>query len=705
MKRTILNGLLLLGALLVGGACQNEMELGAPVLDADSFNIVTRAEGDVPEGTIAGDDAYNENTVRTARVYFFPADQAGTATSVYECTVSAAADGKTLPVKVESDMYDSSYDIYVVANAPADVNWPDGHATLAELKALQMVTAWKEGGEEALLMDGVLPNQQVVRGESATVDLTRAMAKVTLKVTAAEEITDENGVTYTPDFTNMSVTLVNAATKTQLDDNYRPTGNDYTGVTQKYVMNGEGAYVHAPLYSYPNPEADATTERQNAYLQLRLPWLMKDGTGQQAGNYYYTIPITANHVANMERNHYYDVSVDVKVLGSLDPNNMVELTPNIFIRDWFDMQLSSSIDKFQYLVLEEDSTTLYNVTDYANPYVSSSEIDSYEILSVEYVDYSSVNFSKVTMTKKNPSGHVSGEEGYWGKYDNFSNYTSGIDLENETITFHHAIDTDIMFAKRVITIEVKNKEGISRTWVVTQYPEMYIEAENNKANGLYNRFVYGVNGDRNVSDDRNNTLGNANNYEGASNENPNQYTIYVTALDANSGYSIGDPRTDSRVDFSTYLGNSDSADRKLDNYRPTKEEGVDAIIAPAFKIASSWGVVTISDRFRYENAKRRCASYQENGYPAGRWRVPTEAEIEYLVDLSRDHKIPELFDGNYYASSGRHYSSSSGNFSTSSRTNPAVRCVYDVWYWGEEKVGNAPYTTFIWGDDPLPSSN
>lgn len=705
MKRTILNGLLLLGALLVGGACQNEMELGAPVLDADSFNIVTRAEGDVPEGTIAGDDAYNENTVRTARVYFFPANQAKTATSVYECTVSAAADGKTLPVKVESDMYDSSYDIYVVANAPADVNWPDGHATLDVLKALQMVTAWKEGGEEALLMDGVLPNQQVVRGESATVDLTRAMAKVTLKVTAAEEITDENGVTYTPDFTNMSVTLVNAATKTQLDDNYRPTGNDYTGVTQKYVMNGEGAYVHAPLYSYPNPEADATTERQNAYLQLRLPWLMKDGTGQQAGNYYYTIPITANHVANMERNHYYDVSVDVKVLGSLDPNNMVELTPNIFIRDWFDMQLSSSIDKFQYLVLEEDSTTLYNVTDYANPYVSSSEIDSYEILSVEYVDYSSVNFSKVTMTKKNPSGHVSGEEGYWGKYDNFSNYTSGIDRENETITFHHAIDTDIMFAKRVITIEVKNKEGISRTWVVTQYPEMYIEAENNKANGLYNRFVYGVNGDKNVSDDRNNTLGDANNYEGASNENPNQYTIYVTALDANSGYSIGDPRTDSRVDFSTYLGDSDSADRKLDNYRPTKEEGVDAIIAPAFKIASSWGVVTISGRFRYENAKRRCASYQENGYPAGRWRVPTEAEIEYLVDLSRDHKIPELFDGNYYASSGRHYSSSSGNFSTSSSTNPAVRCVYDVWYWGEEKVGNAPYTTFIWGDDPLPSSN
>ena len=695
MKRTILNGLLLLGALLVGGACQNEMELGAPVLDADSFNIVTRAEGDVPEETIAGDDAYKENTVQNARVYFFPANKAETETSVYECTVPAAADGKTLPVKVESDMYDDSYDIYVVANAPAGVNWPEGHATLAALKALQMVTSWKKGGEEALLMDGVLRNQQVVRGGSATVDLTRAMAKVTLKVTAAEKITDENGMTYTPDFTNMSVTLVNAATKTQLDGTYRPTGNDYTGVTQKYVKNGEGAYVHAPLYSYPNPEADATAERQNAYLQLRLPWLMEDGTGQQAGNYYYTIPITANHVANMERNHYYDVSVDVRVLGSLDPNKMVELEPNIFIRDWFDMELSSSIDKFQYLVLEEDSTTLYNVTDYANPYVSSSEIDSYKILSVEYVDYSSVNFSDVTMTLKNPSGHVSGNV-----YDNFSNYTSGIDRENETITFKHAINTDIMYAKRVITIEVKNKEGISRTWVITQYPEMYIEGENNKASGGYNRFVYGEratsdNGNVSVNNDNQRSLGGVYGYDnGGTNNNPNQYTIYVTA---NSPYAIGDPRSSTSVSAASLniSQKEDYTGNKLKTYYPTRGREVANMIAPAFKIASSWGkTLNIS----FARAKERCASYQENGYPAGRWRVPTEAEIAYVISLSEDKKIPKLFDKGYWCSSGTVYGSSGDE--------AAVRCVYDVWYWGEGKEGYAAnnYERFYWGSQ-TPSSN
>lgn len=695
MKRTILNGLLLLGALLVGGACQNEMELGAPVLDADSFNIVTRAEGDVPEGTIAGDDAYNENTVQNARVYFFPANQAETATSVYECTVSAAADGKTLPVKVESDMYDTSYDIYVVANAPADVNWPEGHATLAQLKALQMVTAWKEGGEEALLMDGVLRSQQVVRGGSATVDLTRAMAKVTLKVTAAEKITDENGVTYTPDFTNMSVTLVNAATKTRLDGNYRPTGNDYTGVTQKYVMNGEGAYVHAPLYSYPNPEADATAERQNAYLQLRLPWLMEDGAGQQAGNYYYTIPITANHVANMERNHYYDVSVDVRVLGSLDPNDMVELTPNIFIRNWFDMQLSSSIDKFQYLVLEEDSTTLYNVTDYANPYVSSSEIASVKILSVKFYDYSEVEFSEYTLTESDPYGPT-----VKGRRDSWNNYHAILNAEDKTITFDHAINTDIMYAKRVITIEVTNKEGISRTWVITQYPEMYIEGERNQSRGGHNRFVYGVSetksdGESTVRNDSRNLLGGVYGYDnGGTNNNPNQYTIYVTA---NSPYAIGDPRSSTSVSAASlnisqkrdYTGNT------LKTYYPTRGREVANMIAPAFKIASSWGkTLDIS----FARAKERCASYQENGYPAGRWRVPTEAEIAYVISLSEDKKIPKLFDEGYWCSSGTVYGSSGDE--------AAVRCVYDVWYWGEGKEGNASnnYESFYWGSQ-TPSSN
>ena len=70
------------------------------------------------------------------------------------------------------------------------------------------------------------------------------------------------------------------------------------------------------------------------------------------------------------------------------------------------------------------------------------------------------------------------------------------------------------------------------------------------------------------------------------------------------------------------------------------------MIAPVFKIASSWGVVT-SGSINYVQAQKRCASYQENGYPAGRWRIPTEGEIEFIVSLSNMGYIPKLFGGDY----------------------------------------------------------
>ena len=75
-----------------------------------------------------------------------------------------------------------------------------------------------------------------------------------------------------------------------------------------------------------------------------------------------------------------------------------------------------------------------------------------------------------------------------------------------------------MYAKRVITIEVTNKEGISRTWVITQYPEMYIEGERNQSRGGHNRFVYGVSetesdGESTVRNDSWNLLGGVYGYD------------------------------------------------------------------------------------------------------------------------------------------------------------------------------------------------
>ena len=127
------------------------------------------------------------------------------------------------------------------------------------------------------------------------------------------------------------------------------------------------------------------------------------------------------------------------------------------------------------------------------------------------------------------------------------------------------------------------------------------------------------------------------------------------------------------------------------------------VIAPAFMIASSRGK-TLDVTF--DNAERRCAAYQEAGYGAGRWRLPTEAEIEYVINLSASNpqKIPPLFDGEYWSASKRYYSSNSKEFEDAKTTGYdqdefAVRCVYDVWYWGDQPATNPD--TFAWRDEPM----
>ncbi len=126
------------------------------------------------------------------------------------------------------------------------------------------------------------------------------------------------------------------------------------------------------------------------------------------------------------------------------------------------------------------------------------------------------------------------------------------------------------------------------------------------------------------------------------------------------------------------------------------------MIAPSFRIASSYGVTS---SLSYDNASRRCASYQEDGFPAGRWRLPTAAEIEYCVTLSAKGRLPRLFgeqgeSTDYWSANG--YITVNGNNVTpqinSFSNNRYVRCVYDDWYWGHDRVAAAQHT-FMWGDE------
>lgn len=282
-------------------------------------------------------------------------------------------------------------------------------------------------------------------------------------------------------------------------------------------------------------------------------------------------------------------------------------------------------------------------------------------------------------------------------------------------------------------------------------------------------------------------------YFGFVNNNPNMYVIHTTQLEEedSGNYILGDPRcmhynnqlgSNTRGEnerlqdtadvpntngywiwfgryFERYTENIANALRLYDGtnglltyYYPADEtDGAgskESFVAPVFRVASSFGKVSLSYSWAEDSmgtntldiesgkeARRRCAVYQEAGRPAGRWREPTISEIEYVMQLSADNKIPHLFglrnrnDEVYWCSTGiisidlTRIDDPTDKRTSRERitrrewgynmdTSPAVRCVYDEWYWNQVDGGEFPVnprtgkrltpteTTFYWGDRP-----
>ena len=119
-----------------------------------------------------------------------------------------------------------------------------------------------------------------------------------------------------------------------------------------------------------------------------------------------------------------------------------------------------------------------------------------------------------------------------------------------------------------------------------------------------------------------------------------------------------------------------------------------------------------------DEAKYRCASYQEDGIPAGRWRLPTLAEVQFISTLSSLGRIPYLFgnmEGDDDFDSNSYYWTANGLIRINNGSNPpaaeeytgstnnirpSVRCVYDEWFWGDATTQRpVAYDRFTWGDN------
>lgn len=690
--------------------------------------------------TRASDAQHNEDFLDKVDIYLFGST---TEASKWHTTIDTNANGSiTLNQENESEIFipasalnsvGNSPKLYVIANYDNTTSPLPESATLAELqkqvvaKASWGPTAVNQAWEaqSSFVMEGLGDVTKNGNQLSGTVNLKRAAAKIDLSITDIVDQVEAGDYVWKPvvSATNaLNVTLKNAVTTSYVgadwDKTYEYFGTN--GSTINYTFTaGTSSTVDGvtitpysqtyPFYSYSSDQAKGASE---AYMVLVVPWQKYDKKNNNAvgdvENLYYEVPIGDRDNKRIERNYHYKVSIYVGTLGSTSKDESVTLEPEITVVDWSTGQIAVDIKEAKYLVVDETVVNIYNENVYDIAYASSHPVTA--VITKVTKPNVSGRIEQTTTIYQNTNGATTITPSGSGNNNPFN-----VSVVDGKIVLSHVLNNDsntnsFDYVPYDITVLVTNSVGMSEEITYRQYPEMYISVDlnsdynndNNNSNDNDNRGFAWVNNSRN-------TLGNLNGYSTSnSNSNPNMIIITTSALGSSSNFIIGDPRV-ADVNNLNY-GNSwasvqdiNGTTRRLSNYYPTNTSSeMSNVISPKFRIASSYG---LTSAISFTNAQLRCASYQEDGYPAGRWRVPTSAELKYIVELSAKGYITKLFndDGDYWAADGKyytpHYNTGVVDENTAGSNKTAyVRCVYDDWYWGSEPI--ADKTKFTWGDMP-----
>ena len=442
---------------------------------------------------------------------------------------------------------------------------------------------------------------------------------------------------------------------------------------------------------------------------------------------YYQIPVGSIADKQIKRNNHYKIKINVGTVGSQEESAPVPLEANYTVIDWSTGTITANIKEARYLVVDQTKVVLNNLEDISIAFQSSHEVE-YKIVSHTFNTVYSNNGNTwntvlgFNSTSSEGTGYVKQEGGK----------TAGADGKfSGSIDFHHELDNTRVestgdpekrydYQANTVTIKVYHK-GYENTYYETitieQRPAMYLNIDDGLPNPNTNNNYVHIN--QNSTRNGNTGAGSGNpgwmyTYGKPINTNGEKlYTITISAFDeSSSNYLIGDPREAANNEiFQFYTINNqgannqtvktatdDSGDDTLRGYRATiNGASSEYMVAPSFIMASGCGAYSnTTDLYPNTSAKYRCAAYQEAGYPAGRWRLPTPAELNVIGRLCSEGKVPSIFYSNMgYLSSNGVYTYNSGSFTKSSNSvGTSVRCVYDIWYW-KDKCDDPE--DFIWG--------
>ncbi|MBR2210329.1 MAG: hypothetical protein IKG84_03305 [Bacteroidales bacterium] len=548
--------------------------------------------------------------------------------------------------------------LYVLVNYPDEiqVNTMNGLLELpistdfTEAQTSFVMDSYDNGDESGLLK---LTPKSHEEQRTVEVKLARAAAKLVLNVNVKNTFEDASGNVWKPVTSQMWVNFVNARNHTTVDAEAVAFDDKayYFNTVQKAptaitaVDGDHTSFVADAVYTYP--QTYNTTDVTAPYFKIFCPWIC-DKKG--LNNFFYKIILP--DLGSFQRNKIYKMTVDLSVIGSTE-DDWALATNYIYVSDWWTpSEIETSFEGAMYLDVPVKEYEIYGVNEVYIPVLSSNNIQ----------------VTGITGSKTNL---------YTGDSESVSGTTT--DVSKEGFKFVHALNTDMTSSDYdctpiTFTMTVKHTEGgLSKTIQVkvVQYPSIYAVEDPSNGYAYVNSYTYGNTSQYNQSgtyrggryrsyqngsrvgymayNNNGDELASINQGDGL-NSNYSQYVVTVSVLPP--GYKvagmeedvvIGDPRGGQLAN--NYLGyatgtNGQRINTVQENYKPASST-TQNVIAPAIRIASSWGATTYLNNF--DRAEERCAAYQENGYPAGRWRLPTVAEIDFLIRLSTYEHIPALF--------------------------------------------------------------
>ena len=745
---------------------------GELTLQFSNSALTTRA-------TRANDSSNNEDLLKSVQLFFYPkGSETSNAVYTYTVakfpttdadgeasTADTANKSTTVTIKISAGDLDKMFpnnatecSVYAIANGPTPAT--NAATDVASLKEMSIEADFTTATQASFVMDSdictITKNGKNLSGE---VELTRAAAKIELTVSASNIEIDKK--IYMPQIANMKVALLRGVKKGQVDDGSDGTPVDHNVAAEYFDIDINAAgpgftngVQTTPFYSYSSKwEAGADDE---ATLKLMIPWgVSADGTTAPSSylNYIYEVPVN-DLGKSIVRNKYYKITLNVGVLGSLD-EDPVTLNPSYVVLDWGTGEVDVELSRPKYLVVDEHHYVINNETELEFLFHSSDECI----------------ITKATCTQTNLKTN---ETSTISRNDNATtvtnkSYALSINNETGTVKLVHGLNNDLYDDTNdtngifdftpyeyTITIQHKNNIDFKETITITQYPAIhgYGDINSDYSNGGENNgdtgFVW-VNGYQGTyyeqvykqgwgggywEDDKTSPLYEQSNFddaEGSTDSSLKAVSMYVFTVSSLEGtkYILGDPRTQSPNNLGEdnfkwasgkILGTNEMREGPM-YYLPTDADlaaGESSptynMIAPKFRVCSVYGAIdTNGARRYYENMKARCASYQEDGYPAGRWRLPTAAEFELINTLSMKGLLPALYATtmDYWCAHGYgRYDKNQNKVvitpddSDYGNSNyVSVRCVYDDWYWGSERALTTEdeKQTFTWGDAPRPN--